>query len=364
MALGTAFSSGFGTGGQVATNIGNLQQRKQEFEQTKRNQFLTDYQKRVAEAAKQIDTAVKGIYTSSPNPEEDIQKLKAGSQPIVQGLLKAGQLLGTDPAIVQQTFENVFAQPSPTKIAEQAAEGKGLEAEAIAEETGKLKTFIDPKGVFHSIRATNNEAIDTALNAGWVEAPVRFEGKEKITKAKVASGEALGAVQTGAAAIKALRDVPGAVGLPGAITENIGGFFGSIGLKSTESAISNFFSGEDPEKVKAARSKFITFQGSMARAILNDTRISDFERRILNEAIGATGPTASDTALIGAYKNILATSTTLARRKQGEAGENVLDLTSPDEINILGKQLVNAGLTNEDAVDVIKQILDIEAIQL
>lgn len=364
MALGNAFSSGFSAGNQAVTNIMDLKQRGEVLDLEKKTKFLAQYQTNVSTAAKELSKAVQGIYATSKTPEEDIQKLRQSSQPIIGSLLKTGEMLNQDPRIVQQTFNNVFAQPSPQKLAEQEAQKQSVIKQAETKATGKTRNFVLGDQVVN-VDATDSEAIEKLRNKGAFEVGLSVQaGKlsDVATKEDVAAGDAIGSVQSGAAAIKALRDVPGAVGVPGMITENIGGFLGSIGLEGAEKAVSNIFSGDDPDKVKAARSKFITFQGSMARAILNDTRISDYERRILNEAIGATGPTASEAQLIGSYKQILAASTTLARRKQAEAGQQVLDLSTDEGINSLGQQLVNAGLTNEDAVDVIKQIIDIESV--
>lgn len=365
MPLGSAFGTGFQAGSQAVSSGLALKQKEEELKAKKQQQRVKDYQARVKAASEQLDKAVKGAYATSPNPEEDIAKIKASSEGIIKRLGTEGQLLGNDPEILQRTLTNIFSQPSPAQLAEQEAQKAGTIETEKGKAKGDLTTFVDKAGTFHSVRSTDKEAIDDAIKEGWVKMPATFVSDKppKVTGRDIEeAGAAVAAMQGGAAAIKALHDVPGAVGLPGAITDNIGGFFGSIGMKTAEKAISHIFSGDDPEKVKAARSKFITFQGSMARAILNDTRISDYERKILNDAIGATGPNASSTALIGAYKGVLAASTTLARRKQLEAGKDILDLNKPEDINSLGQQLVNAGLTNKDAVDVLKQIKDIEAI--
>lgn len=365
MPLGNAFSSGVQAGAGVVTNIFDLKQRGAALDQEKQTKFIQQYNTNLTTATSEFDKAIKGIYATSQNPQEDIQKLREASKPIIGGLMRTGEMLGQDTRITQQMFDNVFAQPSPEQLAEAEAKKQGAITEAKTKATGKTRNFVLGDKIYN-VDATDKEGIENLRNQGAFEIGlgVQATSLSDITPKQVSdAGDAISDVQSGAAAIKALRDVPGAVGVPGMITENVGGFLGSIGLSGAERLVSNAISGNDPEKVKAARSKFITFQGSMARAILNDTRISDYERRILNEAIGATGPTASANQLIGSYKQILAASTTLARRKQAEAGQQVLDLSTDEGINSLGKQLVNAGLTNEDAIDVIKQILDIEAIQ-
>ncbi len=369
MALGTAFGQGFESGSAAVSRGLQLKQQEIEAEEAKRVQTIKEHQGRIKTTAELVDKIVKDTYISNPDDPSKIELIK--KDPAIQQQIKLlttmDQALGRDPNGTKMIFDRILSQPSPAKTAEQKGREAAIKTTATDEAKGELTTFQAPDDTFVTIRSTDKKKIDEALNKGFVEMPASIVSEKaiKITGKDVEqAGDALGAVQSGAAAIKALRDVPGAVGVPGAITDNVGGFLGSIGMKRAESAISNIFSGDDPEKVKAARSKFITFQGSMAKAILNDSRISDYERKILNDAIGATGLNASDTALIGAYKQVLAASTALARRKQKEAGKDALNLNSDKDINELGKQLVNAGLTNADAVDVIKQIISIEAINL
>lgn len=115
----TAFSSGFSSGSNAITSAGQLRVKKQLAEQQKREQFMKQYQARVKQAADNLNKGVQNIYATSKNPQEDINKLKTSFSGIQSGLTKEGQLLGVDPQITTQLFENIYSQPSPAQLAEQ-----------------------------------------------------------------------------------------------------------------------------------------------------------------------------------------------------------------------------------------------------
>ena len=375
MALSSAFGQGAQAGSQAVTRGIGLRQSEQQIQQKKQEAVLSSFN----------DTLEQAVTTAKTIRENATQRQMAGEQ-VDMG--KVNQLIDTiknqtvrsatalrggglpvDPDLTSQQFEAIKSAPTSQQQAQVAGQTEAVKQEAVAQATGETESYFDPRvGGLVGVRVNDQQAVDDIIAAGGfpstgesvVDDPSKLSASER--KAQTEANEALGAVQTGASAIKSLTDVPGAAGVPGMITEIAGGFMGSIGLTDVEKSISNFFSGADPEEVKAARSKFITFQGSMARSILQDSRISDYERRILNQAMGATGPTASPKALIGSYKNILATATTVSRRKNLEANKDILDLDTDAGINSLGQQLVNSGLTNEDAVDFIKKIMQIESI--
>ena len=191
MPLGSAFGSGFQSGATAVAQAESNKQKKVELAERKRVQQMKDYQARVKSASEELDKGVKGIYASdSPNPEEDIAKLQATSEGIIKNLGREGQLLGSDPAVLQQTFSNIFSQPSPAQLAEQEAQKAGTIESAKGEAKGITKT-VEKNGVFKMVRSTDKEALDSLIKEGWVERTASDVSGEESALSK-SLGKALG----------------------------------------------------------------------------------------------------------------------------------------------------------------------------
>lgn len=133
MPLGNAFSSGFSSGSQAVTSAGQLKIQQQLAEQQKREQFMKEYQGKITQAVDILNKGVQNIYATSKDPGTDIQKLKTVSEGIIKGLVTEGQLLGTDPQLTTQLFQNVFSQPSPVEKGKVVGEAEGAAAVGKAE---------------------------------------------------------------------------------------------------------------------------------------------------------------------------------------------------------------------------------------
>jgi len=161
-----------------------------------------------------------------------------------------------------------------------------------------------------------------------------------------------------------MSDAPRVIGIPGKAAESIGGLLGQIpgAGRDLEEQFTQTLTGVGAEENKRLRSAFIDTSAAMLSAITGEEsgRYTEAERELANKALGALNTTATMPQARAGFKRALEITVSAQRREARLAGDTVEDLTTREGIESLGQRLVNTGMSEDDAKDVIREVIKIE----
>lgn len=188
--------------------------------------------------------------------------------------------------------------------------------------------------------------------------------KNQVGKSKLAADKGATNVGRIGQILGELSDAPRAIGIPGLVSENIGGLLGQIpgAGPDMEEAFSKAVTGLGAEESKRMRSAFIDTSAAMLSAITGEEsgRYTEAERELANKALGALRTTSTVTQARAGFKRAMEITLAAQRRDAKNAGQEVESLTTREGITALGNRLTGTGMSEEDAKDVIRELIRIE----
>lgn len=197
---------------------------------------------------------------------------------------------------------------------------------------------------------------------GRTEQDVLTKGQK--SKSKIAADKGATNVGRIGQILGELSDAPRAIGIPGQVAESIGGLLGQIpgAGPDLEENFSKAMTGLGAEENKRMRSAFIDTSAAMLSAITGEEsgRYTEAERELANKALGALRTTSTVTQARAGFKRAMEITLSAQRRDARNAGQTVEDLTSREGITQLGNRLVATGMSEDDAKDIIRELIRIE----